>query len=432
MLGGGTFTLQDRVVPGAYINFISANRSDVSMSGRGIVAVPLSMSWGPERKVCRITASEFRSDCETLLGYPEDSAEMLPFRELFRNAVTVFYYRLNADAVKASNNLGTAKYGGIRGNAIRLVVQKNVDNQELYDVKTYMGAALCDRQTVSEAGDLKDNDFVVFKKDAALEETAGMEMSGGTDGGPVNGEAYQDFLDKIQSCFFHVLTCSAADASTKNLFTAYTKRMRDEMGIKFQTVLFQTAADYEGIISVENKCAEKDSGLVYWTAGASAGCAVNASNTNRLYDGEYTVDTGYKQSELESGVKAGKMMFHRVGEDVRVLSDVNTFISYTEEKGNGFSENQTIRVLDQVGNDIASLFNTKYLGNVPNNESGRMSFWDDVVTYNKALAKMNAIEAVEADAIKVSAGKTKRAVVVENPIQPVNCMEILYMTVVVQ
>lgn len=172
--------------------------------------------------------------------------------------------------------------------------------------------------------------------------------------------------------------------------------------------------------------------MVYWTAGAAAGCAVNASNTNRLYNGEYAVDTTYKQSQLEDGIKAGKFLFHQVGDHVRVLCDINTFITHTNEKGADFSENQTIRVLDQVGNDIAAIFNSKYLGSVPNNDSGRISFWDDVVTYNKKLVKMNAVEAIEPEAIKVSAGNTKRAVVIEYPIQPVNCMTQLYMTVVVQ
>ena len=33
--------------------------------------------------------------------------------------------------------------------------------------------------------------------------------------------------------------------------------------------------------------------------------------------------------------------------------------------GNVFKANQTIRVIDQIGNDIAVLFNTKYLGVIP-------------------------------------------------------------------
>lgn len=242
MLGGGTFTAQDRVIPGAYINFVSAAQTGVDISGRGIVAIPLALSWGKEHTVQKITAEEFRRDCLEIFGYPMESREMLPFRELFKNAVTVYYYRLNNEAIKSSNNLGEARYGGVRGNAIRLVVQKNVDDETKYDVKTYLDTAICDRQTVAAASELKDNEFVIFKKDAELEETAGMEMVGGSDGGPANGEAYQEFLDKIQSCQFHVLACDTTDVSTKSLFTAFTNRMRDDMGVKFQTVLYRADA----------------------------------------------------------------------------------------------------------------------------------------------------------------------------------------------
>lgn len=433
MLGGGIFTAQDKVIPGAYINFVSAAQTGVDISGRGVVAIPMVMSWGKEGAVQKITADEFRRNSLELLGYPLESPELQPFRELFKNAAAVTYYRLNNSTMKAENSFGEAKYGGARGNSLRLVIQKYVDDETKFDVKTYLGMVMVDRQTVSTASELNDNDFVAFKKDAELAETAGMEMAGGSDGSSVSGESYQDFLDKIQSCQFHVLACDTVDESTKNLFTAFTKRMRDEVGIKFQTVLYRaSSADYEGVISVENKCEAQETGLVYWTAGAAAGCAVNSSITNRRYDGEYTVDTVYKQSQLEEGIRTGKFMFHQVGDAVRVLSDINTFVTYTGGKAGDFSENQTIRVLDQVGNDIAAIFNGKYLGSVPNNDSGRVSFWDDVVTYNKKLVKMNAVEAIDSEAIKVSAGKTKRAVVIEYPIQPVNCMTQLYMTVVVQ
>ncbi len=37
-------------------------------------------------------------------------------------------------------------------------------------------------------------------------------------------------------------------------------------------------------------------------------------------------------------------------------------MTFTEEKGKDFSSNQTMRVLDQIGNDVAALFGTKYLG----------------------------------------------------------------------
>lgn len=111
--------------------------------------------------------------------------------------------------------------------------------------------------------------------------------------------------------------------------------------------------------------------------------------------------------------------------------DINTLVTFTEEKKEDFSNNQTVRVLDQIGNDIASMFNTKYLGIMPNDDAGRVSLWNDIVTYNKELARLRAIEAVEAKEITVERGNSKRSVVVNCPVTPINCMSQLYMTVVV-
>ena len=151
-----------------------------------------------------------------------------------------------------------------------------------------------------------------------------------------------------------------------------------------------------------------------------------------MYNGEYTVKTEYTQAQLSEGITAGKLLFHKVGDEVRVLRDINTLTSYTAEKGNDFSSNQTIRVLDQIGNDIAAIFNNRYLGKIPNDEAGRVSLWNDIVTYVKQMAGRRAIEAVKSDDIQVEKGQTKRSVVVNFPVEPINSMSQLYMTVVVQ
>ena len=95
--------------------------------------------------------------------------------------------------------------------------------------------------------------------------------------------------------------------------------------------------------------------------GASAGCAVNKSNTNKKYDGELTVDVDRTQAELEAAIKAGRLMFHNVNGDVRILEDIDSLITVSDTKGDVFKSNQTIRVCDQIANDTAVLFNTRYL-----------------------------------------------------------------------
>ena len=206
------------------------------------------------------------------------------------------------------------------------------------------------------------------------------------------------------------------------------------MGKKFQVVCFRDLADYEGVVSVKNTIEGEttDPSLIPWVTGVIAGTAINKSATNMDYDGEYTIDTDYTQTELENGINEGSFMFHQVGEKVVVLEDINTFISVTDMKSSDFSSNQTIRVLDQIANDIAVLFGKKYIGKVPNDASGRVSLWNDIVKHHIELQNIRAIENFTSDNVTVAQGDTKKTVVVTDYVTPVNAMAQLYMTVYVQ
>lgn len=434
-LGGGTFLTQNKVIPGSYINFISAARASATISDRGYCAMAMELDWGIDGEVFTVEAEDLQKDSIKIFGYDYTSPKLKGLRDLFLNAKTLYCYKLNSAGVKATNDYATAKYGGVRGNDIKIAISKNVDNESKFDVVTMIDEKVIDSQTVTAATELIDNDFVVFKKEAELQVTAGTALSTGTNGSAVTGTEYQAFLDKIESYSFNTLGCLSEEETIKALFIAFTKRLRDEMGVKFQTVMHNKAADYEGVINIKNEVTdsgEKASSLVYWVTGASAGCNVNKSNTNKLYDGEFTINADFKQSQLEEALKTGQFVFHKVGEDIRVLDDINSFTSVTVDKNEDFSSNQVIRVLDQIGNDIAVLFNTKYLGKVQNNASGRIAFWNDIVTYNKELETLQVIQNFVSDELKVEQGNDKKSVVVTNPVTPVCAMSKLYMTVVVQ
>jgi hypothetical protein len=336
--------------------------------------------------------------------------------------------------VKAENVFATAKYGGIRGNDIKIVITVNVDDANKFDVSTLVDSTTVDSQTVVNAAELTANDYVTFKSGATLSETAATPLIGGTNGEDIAGAQYQAALDAFEAYTFNTLGCLSTEETIKSLYVAYTKRMRDEVGAKFQTVIYNKAADYEGVISVANQTlddGELESSAVYWVTGASASCAVNRSNTNKTYDGEFTFFVDYKQSELEVAMEAGSFIFHKVGDEVHVLDDINTFVSVTTDKNIDFNSNQVIRVLDQIGNDIATLFNEQYIGKVQNNNAGRISFWKDLVFYAQQLEQIQAIENFSSDDVVVEKGNDKKSVVVTYPVTPVNCMTKLYMTVVI-
>jgi hypothetical protein len=436
--GGGTWITQNKVMPGTYINFTSLAKATAALSDRGIAAAPFELNWGPESTVFEVTSGDFQKNSKSIFGYDYSASEMLPLREIFAHATKVYCYRLGSGATAAACTYAKAKYGGTRGNDLKIIIAANVDNTEAFDVSTYLGTTCIDTQTVKTAKDLVSNDFVTFIENATLTATAGVPLTGGTNA-EITGSVYQDFLDRIESYSFNALCCPAADATTVALFAKFTERVRDELGAKFQLVAWQPSSDYEGVIGVWNESshsaiASSDKHtLVYWVAGAQAGVAVNKSLTNSTYDGELTVDVNLTQAELEAAIKAGKFMFHNVNGTVRVLEDINTLTTLSDEKGEIFQSNQTVRVCDQIANDVAVLFNTRYVGTVPNDASGRATLWNDIVTLIQQLEAIRAVEDFDSDTVTVEVGDRKGSVLLTiNGLNIVNAMSQLYMSVIIQ
>lgn len=214
------------------------------------------------------------------------------------------------------------------------------------------------------------------------------------------------------------------------------------MGIKFQLVLYDyKEADYMGVISIKNKCVDgahkdtdgktvypEEAAAVFWTTGAEGGCAVNASCQNKVYNGEYTLETDFTQAGLAAAIKAGEFVFHKVNSDICVLDDINTMVTTTEIMGDVFKDNQTIRVIDELANSCAQVFNKKYLGKVPNDDAGHSALWSDLVKIRKQLEKIHAIENFDEMDVQVLRGDTKKSVVIRDAITVVNTMSKMYMT----
>lgn len=428
-LGGGTFLVQNKILPGAYINFVSAANASARLSDRGVAAVGLALGQKFSDDIIEITSEDLQKRSQELFGCSYTDGKLIYLREILLNATSVLIYPLDSiGAVKAESELAVAFKAGSAGNSLAVGAVADGDD---FIVSTYNNGVKVDEQTVSNMGQLLDNEFVEFKKDAVLVECAVTSLTGGKDGG-VDVEAHQKFLSKLENYSYNAICCLSDDEGVKRLYVDFCKRLRDEVGKKFQVVLHGYAADYEGVVNVKNPCEEGlESGLAAWVCGVCAGTAVNRSALNKKYDGECKVYADYDQKELEKSVEAGEFALHRVGSELRVLMDVNSLVTLSDERGEIFRDNQTVRVIDQIGNDIAVLFATKYLGSVPNDAAGRISLWSDIVQHHKQLQDIRAIEDFSDSDVVVEQGASKRSVVVTDAVTVVNAMAKLYMTVTI-
>lgn len=425
-LGGGTFVTQNKVLPGAYFAFISKATASANLSDRGVAAMALDLDWGVDDAIITVDASDFQKNSLKIFGYDYASEKLQAIRELFLHATTLHAYKLTSGGTAASNTYATAKCKGVRGNDLKVVIQNDVDEPTKFVVSLYLGSTKIDAQTVADASELVSNDFVTYKTDATLTVTAGEALTGGANG-TSDATAHQTFLDKIEAYpDVNAIGYMGTDDATKGLYVAFAKRMRDEVGIKLQAVVFDKAGDSIACVNVKNQVE-----LVPWVLGVVAGTAVNKSATNMKYDGELTVNTAYTQKQLESCIKAGEFVLHQVGANVHVLEDINSLVSTTDEMGDVFKDNQTVRVIDSIATSIASVFAEKYLGKVPNNTSGRTSLWSDIVKIHQELNDIQAIEDFASEDITVSQGDAKKSVLVNSEITVVNTMTRLYMKTIV-
>lgn len=435
MAGGGTFLTHNKVLPGAYINFISKARALGTMGERGTVAFAFKGSWGDDSKILTVENGDFEKNCLEIFGCAYDDDRVKNIREVFKGATTAKILMLGGDK-KASATIDGYKIeatnSGSLGNNIVVKSEANVGGG--YLVSTIVDGNVVDEQSVTKFEELEENAFVRFSGTGeSMPVTAGTKLEGGSDKA-LTGTDYSKFIEKIEAEDFTTLIYDGSDETTKGLFVSFTKRMRDEEGYKITCVLQDySKADFEGVISVKNTVVgENENSLVYWVGGKNAGAEVNESLTNALYDGEYEINAGFKKSELKGFINDGQFTLYKEKDDYRVLKDINSFTSFESEKNSDFSNNQIVRVLDSIANDTARIFNTYYLGKTQNNELGRSVFKAELVKYHEELQAIGAITNFEAGDIEVSKGTEKGDVVVKEYVEPVAAMDKLYMSCIVE
>lgn len=229
-----------------------------------------------------------------------------------------------------------------------------------------------------------------------------------------------------------------ADGSTeiKAVIKTYIGVMRETEGVKCQAVLANYAGDNEGIINVtqgvvlSGNASLTAAEVTAWVAGATAGASITTSNTGKSYAGAVDISPRLTKTEMEAAVAAGKFIFKvDNAQNVTVVYDINSLTTTTAEKGKVFTKNRVVRTLDNIANDIASIFESNYIGQVNNNEDGRTMLRAAFVDYFATLQNMGAIQNFVADDISVISGTDSDAVVVDAAIQPVDSVEKLYITV---
>lgn len=438
-MAGGTWTRQNKVRPGAYLNFKSKKKETGILGERGVVTLPLVLPFGPEKQVIEVNID---TDLFQSIGIDINHNSVLLIREALKRAGKVLIYRVN-EGTKAKvvhNSLTVeAKYSGTMGNDIKIIIQTNIDDIISFDVVTMLGSTQVDKQTaIKTIDELKSNTIATFSGTGALIATAGISLTGGEDGAITN-QNYIDYLSAIELYEFNSMGIPTTDSTLKAVASNFVKRLRDQEGRNIQVILEKyPEADYEGVISVKNGVILADGTkitsdkAVAFAAGATAGADINQSNTYSTYDGAIDVDVRYTNTEIEAALKNGELVFTTNNGRVIIEQDINTLKTFTEDKSSDFRKNRVLRVLDGINRDVKYLWDTRYAGDGDNDSDGRNLFKKDVIKLLESMQGINALENVVAEDVEIMQGSDKDAVIAIIAAQPVDSMEKLYMDVEVQ
>lgn len=458
-MAGGTWSAQNKVRAGAYINFKAVSADAATIGTRGVMTMPVAMSWGPEKKVTELFSTDL-TDGKSLakIGYTATDPESLIFRAALGNCVKAYIYRLDAGGTKASGTSGNltavAKYTGTTGNKIKIVIADNDADANSWDVITLFNNAEKDRQTIlktAEISALESNAWVDWTGTGELAATAGFSLVGGVNG-TVSADTYSaddGYFASVKGLNWNTMaipqTDDIASGAVKSAVVSLIKELRERQGKKVQAVLFNSAVNYEGIISVKQGFSTADEDITpemftAYVAGLTAGSEINVSNTYRVIENavEIIYPEGvvpYDNDTIEKLLKTGQFILTtRQDGAIIIEKDINTLHApYPSADVNySFTKNRVIRTLDGINNDIKALFEETFIGKVDNNDNGRNVFKSSVISYLLTLQDMAAItEFNSATDIEVLAGNEIDSVVVNLAVKPVDSMEKLYMTVYV-
>lgn len=444
-MAGGVWTTQSKVRPGVYIRFKSGTGLGLTVGDRGVVAICEPMSWGPVGQVMTVDNG---ADTTPYCGYPITDPGAMFLREIFKGTNRtsaprqVLLYRPSATSssqasAKISPLTATALYPGARGNSITVIVTEDADNEDNFTVSTVVDGEIVDSQQAQTVQELTANAWVTFSGTGALVANTGTPLSGGADG-TVEATAYSTFLSVIEPYDFDILIYDGTDSTVLTAMQSFVKRLADENGQYCQLVAAgMTNPDSRFVIDNETGVTLSDGTeltkqqVCWWLGGAQAGAQYNQSLTYAAYPDAVTVSPVLTNSQAAAAINAGQFTLFAEDNVVKVETDINSLVTYTQDIGKVYRKNRVIRLCNSIANDIYKQFSGNFIGVVDNDDTGRMQFRMAIVGYMTTLQNARAIQNFTAEDVEVLPGDDVDSIVVNVAIQAVDSVEKIYMTVTV-
>ena len=348
--------------------------------------------------------------------------------------------------VEASSNPSnwieaTCNFAGERGNLLQ-VSFRNVESKNIFSVYWQNESAPIEQFEIKNGttSGYKGKYVTVKNGSTMLSEMLfdKRNLEGGSDGTIPDASIYDAFFTALKTIAFDVLIYDGKDATLKSTFASFVKDQSNEEGKRCQCVLSEYVADNECIISCASQSVTLDTGavlkpeqLTWWVGGASAGANVNESLTYSCYPGAVDIEPKLTRSEQEAQIEGGNFALISQFDKIQVLTDINSFTTFSVEKGKAFRKNRVVRTVFGLCNDIYKTFALYYIGAVHNDEEGRKALKAEILNLMLKYQGNRALQNVVVDDVTVNKGVDSDAVVIEINCQPVDSIEKIYINITI-
>ena len=359
---------------------------------------------------------------------------------------------INTDAkaasvkVEASSNpsnwiQATCNFDGERGNLLQVSFQ-NVESKNIFSVYWQNESAPIEQFEIKNGTTSGyTGKYVTVKNGSTMLSEMLFDkrnLEGGSDGTTPDASIYDAFFTALKTTAFDVLIYDGKDATLKSTFASFVKDQSNEEGKRCQCVLSEYVADNECIISCASQSVTLDTGavlkpeqLTWWVGGASAGANVNESLTYSCYPGAVDIEPKLTRSEQEAQIDGGNFALISQFDKIQVLTDINSFTTFSVEKGKAFRKNRVVRTVFGLCNDIYKTFALYYIGAVHNDEEGRKALKAEILNLMLKYQGNRALQNVVVDDVTVNKGVDSDAVVIEINCQPVDSIEKIYINITI-
>ena len=443
MAAGGTFTVQNKTRPGIYFRFRSKDGQSLTIGDRGVVAICEPLSWGPASQVMELDAG---ADPVSFTGYDLTAPQNRFLNEIFKGSNRtapprkVLLYRPSASgSAKASAVIdpltATAKYAGIRGNDITIIITALSSPEDSFEVSTVVDGEVKDTQTAQTVADLTANNWVEWSGTGKLAASIGTPLTGGADG-TVAPAAYSTFVSAIEPYKFDSLIYDGTDSTVRDAMERFIKRVNTETGTFCQLVESGVSGpDSRFILNVGNGVVLNDGTTLtaaqacWWAGGAASGATYAEDLTNAVYPNAVDVSPRLTHSQYVEAINKGQFVFNVDDGTVRVEYDLNSLTTFTTNIGEVYRYNRTMRLCNTIANDLSAQFAQNFMGIVDNTADGRRQYKSAIVKYLTQLQASGGIQNFDAENdVIVEKGEAKDAVLITLAIEAVGSTNKIYIT----